>query len=637
MPVITLLNGKKRIYKNIVSLVQVAEDIRIGFSKIVIGALVNEKFFGIHCFIKQDAYIKFLTIHDGEASTSFSYSCLQLLSYVCKNMWKNSTLGVGHIIKNKFYCDIDIDHQINDKDILDLEKYMKILINKKYSIIFKYMLFSDVENILLSQNEVHKLYYLKKKFIFNQVVPVYVHENYIDLYTGSQLPNIKYCIHFKLRKFSIVHRDYDTPNIMLQRIHGTVWLNKRAMLCDLKKSETISKRDHRNINKVMKLYHKQKEAPGMIFWHHHGWIIFNELKKFIRSQLKRWKYQEVYTPLMLSKDLWNISGHLDNFSDSIFFTNSDNNRYCIKPMNCPAHIQIFNKYLKSYRDLPVRISEFGICHRDETSGSLYGLMRLKSFTQDDAHIFCTQDQIQEEIVNCIIMIMESYKIFGFKKIHIKFSTRPKKRIGDDVIWDQAELSLKNALINSNLSFNYQIGEGAFYGPKIEFILEDCLNRLWQCGTIQLDFYLPGRFGSYYIDAHNNRQTPIMIHRAILGSIERFIGILLEEYSGFLPIWLSPIQVIVININNNHNKYVINIYEKLLTLNIRVQYDINNEKINFKIRKYIVERVPYILICGDKEINNNQVSVRNRNNNITDLMYIDDFIKKVQYEIDSRVI
>ncbi|WP_343128270.1 threonine--tRNA ligase [Buchnera aphidicola (Takecallis taiwana)] len=398
----------------------------------------------------------------------------------------------------------------------------------------------------------------------------------------------------------------------------------------------IDKQDHRKINKIMRLYHKQKEAPGMIFWHHNGWIIFNELKKFVSMQLNKWNYQEVNTPIMLSKSLWNVSGHLENFFESIFFTHSDNKKYCIKPMNCPAHIQIFNKYLKSYRDLPVRIAEFGICHRNETSGALYGLMRLKSFTQDDAHIFCTQNQIQQEIVNCINMIIESYLVFGFKKIHIKFSTRPEKRIGTDEIWDKAELSLKYALSDSNLDFEYQHGEGAFYGPKIEFILEDYLNRLWQCGTIQLDFYLPDRFGSYYIDDNNNRKIPIMIHRAILGSIERFIGILLEQYSGLMPVWLSPIQVMLININDNHSQYVIDLAAKLCKLNIRVRYNIKNEKINLKIRKYIVEKIPYILICGDQEIRNNQISVRDRNNETT-IMSIKDFIKKIQYEIDFRVL
>ncbi|CAL4042215.1 Threonine--tRNA ligase [Buchnera aphidicola (Takecallis arundicolens)] len=399
----------------------------------------------------------------------------------------------------------------------------------------------------------------------------------------------------------------------------------------------IDKKDHRKINKIMRLYHKQKEAPGMIFWHHNGWVIFNQLKTFIRAQLNKWKYQEVNTPIMLSESLWNVSGHLENFFDSIFFTNSENKKYCIKPMNCPAHIQIFNKHLKSYRDLPVRMAEFGICHRNESSGSLYGLLRLKSFTQDDAHIFCTENQIQQEISNCITMIMDAYKIFGFKKIHIKFSTRPDHRIGTDQIWDEAELSLKNALFDSKLDFEYQKGEGAFYGPKIEFILEDCLNRLWQCGTIQLDFYLPSRFGSYYIDGNNNHKIPIMIHRAILGSIERFIGILLEQYSGSLPVWLSPIQVMIININENHSQYVINLAKKLLKLNIRVQYNIKNEKINLKIRNYIIEKIPYILICGDKEINNNKVSVRYRNNNATHIMDINDFIKKIQYEIEFRVL
>ncbi|QCI25890.1 threonine--tRNA ligase [Buchnera aphidicola] len=636
MPVITLLNGKKKIYKNIVSLVKVAEDIKKGFSKIIFGAMINGKIVDIHYFIETDVCIQFLTVKDIQSNILFAYSCLQMLAYSCKKIWKTSKIGIGNVIKNKFYCDIDINRQLNEQDIVMLEEYMNKLINKKYNILFKNLSFFDVKKILTLQNESYKLYYLKKKFLLNQLIPVYLHENYLDLYFGPQLPNVKYCLYFKLQRCIIIYRNYEISNKNFQRIHGTVWLNQQEMLYDLNRSQMIYKRDHRKINRVMKLYHKQKEAPGMIFWHPHGWIIFNELKHFISSQLKKWKYQEINTPLMLNKSLWKISGHLKNFSNSIFFTRSENNKYCIKPMNCPAHIQIFNRYLRSYRELPIRFAEFGVCHRDEKSGALYGLLRLKSFTQDDAHIFCTPEQVKTEISNCIKMIMESYKIFGFKNIYIKFSTRPKKRIGDDAIWDKAECSLQSALIDAGLKFEYQKGEGAFYGPKIEFILEDCLHRLWQCGTIQLDFYLPERFGSYYIDESNHHQTPVMIHRAILGSMERFIGILLEEYSGLLPIWLSPIQVVILNINDQHNEYVINIYKKLFKENIRVQYDIKNEKINFKIRKYIVEKIPYILICGDKEIDCNQVSVRNRDN-ITKVMHIDNFIKTIKYEIDSRVL
>ncbi|CAL4318969.1 threonine--tRNA ligase [Buchnera aphidicola] len=393
--------------------------------------------------------------------------------------------------------------------------------------------------------------------------------------------------------------------------------------------------DHRIINKKMKLYHSQEEAAGMIFWHHNGLIIFKELENFIRFQLKKWKYYEVKTPLIMNKLLWKMSGHIDNFDHSIFNMVSEGQEYCIKPMNCPAHIQIFNYSLKSYRDLPIRMAEFGICHRNEPSGALHGLMRLRSFTQDDAHIFCTPDQVQHEIQKCIQMIFDVYKIFGFKKVHVKFSTRPNKRIGNDQIWDQAEENLKNALLTNNVDFQYQSGEGAFYGPKIEFILEDSLDRFWQCGTIQLDFYLPKRFGSIYIDDSNHRKTPIMIHRAILGSIERFIGILLEEYSGFLPVWLAPVQVVIINININHIEYVSTLYKKIFNLGIRVQHDITNEKMNFKIRKYTIQKIPYILICGDREVQNHSINVRNNIKNIIESLDSENFIQRLKLEIKNR--
>ncbi|WP_343182601.1 threonine--tRNA ligase [Buchnera aphidicola] len=398
----------------------------------------------------------------------------------------------------------------------------------------------------------------------------------------------------------------------------------------------IKHKDHRIINKNMHLYHKQSESPGMIFWHSNGLIVFRELENFIRTQLIKWKYEEVKTPIILHENFWEKSGHLDYFKESMFFTAMENKKYYLKPMNCPAHIQVFNKYLKSYRDLPVRIAEFGICHRNEPSGSLYGLLRLKSFTQDDAHIFCTEDQIQSEIINCIKMIFDCYSVFGFKNIRVKFSTRPNKSIGTDDIWNRAEISLKNALLQTKTKFDHQDGEGAFYGPKIEFILEDCFKRLWQCGTIQLDFYLPSRFNSCYIDCNNTRQIPIVIHRAILGSIERFIGILLEEYSGFFPIWLSPVQVVVINVNHDHIFYVKSVFSQLLSENIRVKYDVKPEKINFKIRKYTLACVPYILICGDKEVYHKKISVRYKNR-IMKLIDIDVFIKNIKHKIENRIL
>ncbi|MCV2531087.1 MAG: threonine--tRNA ligase [Candidatus Lightella neohaematopini] len=395
--------------------------------------------------------------------------------------------------------------------------------------------------------------------------------------------------------------------------------------------------DHRKIAKQLDLYHIQEEAPGMIFWHNNGLVIFKELEKFIRLQLNNFYYQEVKCPSMMDKNIWKVTGHWDNYSDHIFTTNSENREYCIKPMNCPGHIQIFNQTIRSYRNLPLRIAEFGSCHRNEPSGSLYGLMRIRNFTQDDAHIFCTEEQIYNEINNCINMIYHIYSIFGFKNIKVKLSTRPKYRIGDDDTWNWAEEKLINSLKVNNIAFDYQLGDGAFYGPKIEFVLLDSLGRFWQCGTIQLDFFLPNRLNSFYINKNNSRSTPIMIHRSILGSIERFIGIITEEYAGYYPIWLAPIQVVITNISINQYDYVNKVGKILISLDIRTKIDTRNKKLGFKIREYIIHRIPYIIVCGNEEISSKKLSVRTSKNKDFYIVSINEFIEKIKYEINNYLI
>lgn len=395
--------------------------------------------------------------------------------------------------------------------------------------------------------------------------------------------------------------------------------------------------DHRSIGKKLNLYHFQNESPGMVFWHNNGYIIFKELEKLLRIKLNQYNYLEVKTPIITDFTIWEKTGHWEIYKEFIFTTLSENRNYCIKPMNCPAHIQIFQQKLKSYRDLPLRIAEFGICHRNEPSGALHGLMRLRNFTQDDAHIFCTKKQVVKEIEYCIDMMYNIYHIFGFKKFLVKLSTRPSNKIGDNKIWDQAENNLSSILKKLNINFEYQVGEGAFYGPKIEFSFFDCLNREWQCGTIQLDFTLPKCLNLFYINKKNKRSTPIIIHRAILGSLERFIGIILEEFSGYLPIWLAPVQIIVLSISNKHIKYVLKLFKIIKDNNIRVKYDINNEKISFKIRKYAIKHIPYILICGDKEIENNVISVRDCFGKNLGFMKIHDIINKIIKEINNYYI
>jgi threonyl-tRNA synthetase len=448
---------------------------------------------------------------------------------------------------------------------------------------------------------------------------------------------MKFCQHFKIMKMAGAYWRGDSDNKMLQRIYGTAWADKKQLKAYLQRLEEAEKRDHRKIAKAQDLFHWQEEAPGMVFWHHNGWTIFRELETYIREKMREYEYQEVKGPMMMDRVLWEKSGHWEKFSELMFTTSSENREYAVKPMNCPGHVQIFNQGLKSYRDLPLRMAEFGSCHRNEPSGALHGLMRVRGFTQDDAHIFCTEQQVQEEVAGCIRMVYETYKTFGFENIDVKLSTRPEKRLGDDATWDRSETALAQALKNNDIDFSYLPGEGAFYGPKIEFTLFDCLGRAWQCGTIQLDFALPGRLGATYVGEDNERHTPVMIHRAILGSLERFMGILIEEYAGHFPLWLSPTQVALMNITDNQSDYVRKVVKTLNEKGIRASADLRNEKIGFKIREHTLKRVPYLLVVGDKEVEAGEVAVRTRGGEDLGKFPLEDFIARVEDEVRTRKI
>jgi len=464
---------------------------------------------------------------------------------------------------------------------------------------------------------------------------LYHHEEYIDMCRGPHVPSMKFCQNFKLMKVAGAYWRGNSDNKMLQRIYGTAWADKKELKAYLQLLEEAEKRDHRKLGKALDLFHWQEEAPGMVFWHGKGWTIYTELEKFVREKLSQYKYAEVKAPMVMDRSLWERSGHWDKFSDAMFTTESEKREYAIKPMNCPGHIQIFNQGLKSYRDLPLRLAEFGCCHRNEPSGALHGLMRVRSFTQDDAHIFCTPEQILEEVSGCIAMIQDTYKTFGFTDLAVKLSTRPEQRIGSDEVWDDAEQALADALNHAGLAFEYQPGEGAFYGPKIEFALLDCLSREWQCGTIQLDFSMPGRLGAQYVDKNGDRQTPVMIHRAILGSLERFIGILIENHAGSLPAWLSPVQAMVMNITDNQAEYVQKVQETLAAQGLRVESDLRNEKIGFKIREHTLQKVPYLLVAGDKEVEANAVAVRTRSGEDLGTMTLEQFGELLRGEVAKR--
>ncbi|QCI23683.1 threonine--tRNA ligase [Buchnera aphidicola (Macrosiphoniella sanborni)] len=635
MPVIRFCDGSQQVYENSVSLIEIIKNKNPNIIKSLIAISVNNQFSNLNAIIKEDSIINFISKKDHQSLNIIRYSCAQLLSYAIKNIWPYAQIAEINILENGFYCDIDLKDTILLKDLVFLEKIMKRFVKKEYDILNKRVSYSKARDIFQKRNEKYKIFFIDKKLNSYENISLYYHENYVDFDIGIQVFNIKFCNNFKLQNIGGVYWEGNKNNKMLKRIYGTAWSNKKQLDEHLNYLNELEKRDHRKIGKFLELYHMQEESPGMVFWHYNGWIIFNELKNFVRVKLKEYKYQEVKTPLLIDQLIWKKTGHWDNYKNAIFTTSSEHREYCIKPMNCPGHVQIFNHRLKSYRDLPIRMAEFGSCHRNEPSGSLHGLMRVRNFTQDDAHIFCTREQVRTEINDCIKMIYDLYSIFNFKKILVKLSTRPEKRIGTDSLWNKAEKDLSDMLIENHLSFEYQLGEGAFYGPKIEFILQDSLNRSWQCGTIQLDFYLPLRLNSFYINEHNERKVPIIIHRAILGSIERFIGILIEESSGNLPTWLSPVQVVIISISAIGKEYITQLIKRLSDINIRVESDLRNEKMGFKIRQHILRKIPYIIICGEKEISSKKISVRNRkgyNFNMIDLNF---FIEKLQKEIITR--
>ena len=497
------------------------------------------------------------------------------------------------------------------------------------------MSWQDAHDLFSARGEDYKLAILNENISPDSHPALYYHEEYIDMCRGPHVPNMRFCQHFKLQKIAGAYWRGDSKNKMLQRIYGTAWGDQKQLNAYLKRLDEAAKRDHRKIGKQLDLYHMQEEAPGLVFWHDDGWTIFRELEAFVRIKLKEYQYQEVKTPFMMDRALWEQTGHWENYAEHMFTTLSENREYCIKPMNCPGHVQIFNQGLKSWRDLPLRMAEFGSCHRNEPSGALHGLMRVRGFTQDDAHIFCTAEQVQDEVNGCINMLYDMYGTFGFEKIAVKLSTRPEKRIGSDQQWDRAENDLAAALAENKILFEYLPGEGAFYGPKIEFTLHDCLDRTWQCGTVQLDFSLPERLNASYVGENNNRQVPVMVHRAILGSMERFIGILAEEYAGFFPTWLAPLQVVVMNITTGQAEYAGWLNKKLQDAGIRAKTDLRNEKIGFKIREHTLRRVPYMLICGDKEREAGKVAVRTRHGKDLGSVDVNIVLDRLLSEIRSR--
>lgn len=637
MPVITLPDGSQRSFDKPVSILDVANDIGPGLAKATIAGKINGELADAVDMIADDASLQIITGRDEEGLEIIRHSCAHLIGHAMKQLFPDVKMAIGPTIDNGFYYDVDLDEPINEEVLAKIEKRMLELAKTNYDVVKKKVSWAEAREAFVARGESYKIEILDENIDKEDRPGLYHHEEYLDMCRGPHVPNMRFCQHFKLMKVAGAYWRGNSDNKMLQRIYGTAWGDKKQLKAYLNRLEEAEKRDHRKIGKTLDLFHWQEEAPGMVFWHNDGWTIYTELERFIRGKLHDYEYDEVKGPLMMDRSLWEKSGHWDKYAENMFTTVSEKREYAIKPMNCPGHVQIFNQGLKSYRDLPLKMAEFGCCHRNEPSGALHGLMRVRGFTQDDAHIFCTEEQILDEVSDCLKMVYDTYATFGFEKIAVKLSTRPDKRVGSDEIWDKSEKALADALKADNIEFDYLPGEGAFYGPKIEFTLHDCLDRAWQCGTVQLDFSMPGRLGSTYVAEDGERRVPVMIHRAILGSLERFIGILTEEYAGAFPTWLAPTQVVVANITDSQSDYVAAVVKQLKAAGVRVKQDIRNEKIGFKIREHTLKKVPYLLVVGDKEKESEQVAVRTRKGVDLGVMSVTDFTQHILLDIKSKKI
>jgi threonyl-tRNA synthetase len=581
--------------------------------------------------VVNNSNIELITLEQKDGLDILRHTCAHIFGHAIKQLYPNVKMVIGPVIENGFYYDILSETPITEKDLTLIENRMRKLAKKNYSIKREVVQKNEAIAIFEERKEPYKVELLKE-INEKEIIAIYHHEEYMDMCRGPHLTNTKHLKAFKLMKTSGSYWKGNAENQALTRIYGTAWPDTGAQDAYLKSLDEAERRDHRLLGKKLDLFHFQEESPGMVFWHDKGWTVFNLIKEFITYHLRKNSYKIINTPQILDKSLWKKSGHLDKFGDLIFDVGSEKKEFAIKPMSCPGHIQVFNQGLKSYKDLPLKYAEFGIVHRNEPSGTLHGLLRIRAFTQDDAHIFCTSDQIEHEISLLINDIKSIYKKFGFNDLKIELSTRPEKRVGSEEIWDKAESSLKKALESNNIDFSVNPGDGAFYGPKIDFSLKDSLRRVWQLGTIQLDFSMPGRLDASYIDSNGNKDVPVMIHRAILGSLERFVGILIEHYSGNLPLWLSPTQVMILNITDSQRDYTSSLNEALLRSGIRSECDLTNEKIGYKIRNHAMTRVPYMLIVGEKELENKTVSVRDRAGNDLGDMTIDAFTDLLKKEI-----
>src|SRR5690625_137981 len=631
---IVLPDGSKRQFDQPVSVLEVARSIGPGLAKAALAGRVDGRLVDVSHVIDDDAELAIVTERDEDGLEIIRHSAAHLLAHAVKELFPEAQVTIGPVIENGFYYDFAYKRAFTEDDLVAIEARMEEIAKRDLPVYREVWERDEAVDFFRQEGEEYKARIIED-IPAEEPISIYRQDGFLDLCRGPHVPSTGKIKAFKLMKVAGAYWRGDSRNEMLQRIYGTAWPDKKALKAYLHQLEEAEKRDHRRIARLQNLFHIQEESPGMVFWHDNGWQIYVALQDYIRAQLRKRGYGEVRTPQLIDKSLWEQSGEWEKVREEMFTNESENRTYAVKPMNGPAHVQIFNHGLKSYRDLPLRMAEFGSCHRNEPSGTLHGLMRVRGFTQDDAHIFCTEDQIQSEVSDFIDLVFEVYRDFGFNEMQLVLSTRPEQRVGSDESWDRAEQALATALDDKGTDYQLQPGEGAFYGPKIEFSLTDSLGRVWQCGTTQVDFSMPDRLGAEYVDEHGERQVPVMLHRAILGSIERFIGVLIEHYAGNLPLWLAPVQAVVMNITDAQSDYANEVLQALREHGLRAESDLRNEKIGYKIRERTLEKIPYLLVVGDREVENRQVAVRLLDGSDLGVMSIDALIDHLSVQTAHR--
>jgi len=634
MPVITLPDASKREFDAPVSVFDVAADIGAGLAKAALAGKVNGELVDTSYVMSEDADLAIITGRDADGLEVLRHSCAHLMAMAVQDLFPGAQVTIGPVIADGFYYDFAYERPFTPEDLDKIEAKMKQLAKQNLKVERSLMMRDEAVAMFEEMGEKYKVEIIKD-IPADQQLSFYKQGDFIDLCRGPHVPATGFLKTFKLMKVAGAYWRGDSNNEMLQRVYGTCWNDKKDLKEYLFRLEEAEKRDHRKLGKQLNLFHMQEEAPGMVFWHPNGWTLYQQIEQYMRAKLRRNDYVEVKTPQVVERTLWEKSGHWDKFAEEMFTTHSESRDFAVKPMNCPCHIQVFNQGLRSYRDLPLRMAEFGSCHRNEPSGALHGIMRVRGFVQDDGHIFCAENSIQSEVSEFIRLLHEVYADFGFTEIQYKLSTRPEQRVGSDEVWDKAEQALSDALKAAELKFDLLPGEGAFYGPKIEFSLKDCLGRVWQCGTIQVDFSMPGRLNAQFVNEAGDRETPVMLHRATLGSFERFIGILIEETAGALPTWLAPTQAVVMNITDKQGEYCKKVANRLEDIGFRATADLRNEKIGFKIRERTLQKIPYLLVVGDKEVESGSVAVRTRTGEDLGTMTLEEFENLLSQDVARK--